>query len=144
LYLERALKLHYSFLHKEAIYKCLEVECEAKNKKKYTEKGLQDYNKAIHISEVIDCIEESCDFITKDASEIDCYVYKCHKGTTAYENVIARHSNAYAVAMFFKRTTRKRLDFPSVSRISDVPVNANYKDNLEDSLWLSEDKKRSV
>ena len=48
------------------------------------------------------------------------------------------------VAMFSERTTRKRLDFACVSGIVDVPVNANYEDNLEDSLWLSEEEKRSV
>ncbi len=128
------MKLHHSFLHEEAVHGCPEVECEAKSKKKYTEKGLQDHIKAIHMSEVIDCTEGYCDFITKDASEIDRHVYKCHKGTAAYENVMARRSIAHAVAMFSERTTRKRLNFACVSGIGDVPVNANYEDNLEDSL----------
>ena len=78
LYSEPALKLYHSFLHEEAIYGYPEAECEPKSKKKYTEKGLQDHIKAIHMSEVIDCTEEYCDFITKDASEIDRHVYKYH------------------------------------------------------------------
>ncbi len=53
--------------------------------------------------EVIDCTEELCDFITKDASEIGRHVYKCHKGTAAYENAVARRSNAHVVAIFSER-----------------------------------------
>jgi hypothetical protein len=145
LFAEPALKLQHSGLHEGGLYECLEVDCEAKSKKKFTSKGLQDHKKAVHMSEMINCKEEYCDFVTTYPNQLDLHVYQSHKGMAAYENVMERRGNAQAVAMFSEYTMRKRLEFMTASGIENVSVQANGQDNvLEDSLWLSEDEKRSV